>query len=126
MFEWEQLAEYFNKQADYPRTAESLHCKYNKLIRTKPPTGGTQMPWYVEEAKEVALLIEQRMGASAGETPDNFFPPAPGDDDLAFLFSAVLKLPPTFSRRRSDGMSKPCLKQFTSSRWCPCAWSRGG
>ncbi|KAJ3087353.1 hypothetical protein HDU96_004532, partial [Phlyctochytrium bullatum] len=44
------------------RNAEALKSKFRKLHRMKKPTGKSQIPWDVEEAKRLRLEIEKKAG----------------------------------------------------------------
>jgi hypothetical protein len=80
--EWEEVA---TRQASYfsdsRRTGEQLKKKYNRLAKTKIPTGDPNCPPSVREAKRISRLIVEKTNGTAGDEEDIFSPDDDGDKD---------------------------------------------
>ena len=79
--EWEEVAtrhaSYF---ADSRRTGEQLKKKYNRLAKTKIPTGDPNCPPSVREAKTISRLIVEKTDGTTGDEYEIFSPDDDGDN----------------------------------------------
>jgi hypothetical protein len=54
---WDNLADYFNAEADILQSANQLKRKYTKLANMKKPTGKSKMAPYIKRARELYTEI---------------------------------------------------------------------
>jgi len=71
--EWDLVADRHSRfHPELERTADQLKKKFNKLARTKVPTGDPIIPFVIREAKAIRVLIIEKAEGATGSEEEGF------------------------------------------------------